>query len=56
MLARFDVFEEIFDGVVERLLGVGEAAGGVGEVGISCLLCCYWILGNEKNGFFVIDR
>jgi hypothetical protein len=32
VLAGFDVFEEVFDGVVEGLLGVGSEAEGVGGV------------------------
>ena len=31
MLAGFDVFEEIFDGFVEGLLGVGQETGGFGR-------------------------
>ena len=32
MLAGFDVFEEVFDGFVEGLLGVDQEKGGVGGV------------------------
>ena len=31
MLAGFGVFEEVFDGVVEGLLGIGEEEGGAGR-------------------------